>query len=428
MAAYYVSISGDSELGEIQVTNGGTSGSPLELERGDTLTVTHSSLSNISGSIPVGSWSAAVWTSTSTAYVARGSSVTRTVKSDATIGAADTITCTQTGYTTGNVFVEVVSAAPPVSNSKPNSFGVASVTDALRNATVNFQSVSVTGNSASATSRVTGGVKQRKSPTGTFTTSDITVSAGDTVYLQATASNLYSTTSNFTLRIGDLSGSNGENYDYETASFSVSTISDPGVGQTLTFPISSGTISMEDIIEFFDFPPVVGSLGVQPAEDLGSYYKGGSYVPNVAANSSIPTSGQIQLDDFYGCETRWYLSAPAAVSLDQNTLSGQSSYTLSFTIDNADFGGGYGPNVGRNSQIRNQSIVEVWSNNASTLSVTGGSSTYTSNFSMTVSMTTSANSEREFYGYIPLDGRSVVNNSITQTGMRMYFWFFFYGP
>lgn len=426
MANYSVSISGDSELGEIQVTNGGTSGNPLELEAGDTLTVTHSSFSQISGSIPVGSWSSAVWTSTSTAYVARGSSVTRTVKSNAVAGTTDTITCTQTGYTTGNIFVEVETPAPPVSDSKPNSFGVASVTDALRGAEINFQSVSVVGNSASATSRVTGGVKQRKSPTGTFTTSDITVSAGDTVYLRATASANYETTSNFTLRIGDLSGSNGENYDYETASFSVTTIDNPNAGQTLSFPISSGTISMEDIIEFFDFP--VPSSGIYPARDLGSYYRGGTYVPNVTANNGIPTSGAIQLNDFYGSETRWYLAAPAAVSLDQNTLSGQSSYTLSFTIDNADFGGGYGPNVGKNSQIRNQSIVEVWSNNASTLSVTGGSSTYTSNFSMTVSMTTAANSEREFYGYIPLDGRSIVDTSITQTGMRLYFWFFFYGP
>jgi hypothetical protein len=426
MANYSVSIYGYTELGEIQVTNGGTSGNPLDLEAGDTLTVTHSLASNISGSIPVGSWSSAVWTSTSTAYVTRGSSVTRTVKSNAVAGTTDTITCTQTGYTTGNIFVEVASATPPVSDSKPNSFGVASVTDALRNSEINFQSVSVTGNSASATSRVTGGVTQRKSPTGTFTTSDITVSAGDTVYLRATASSSYATTSNFTVRIGDLTGTGGENYDYETASFSVTTISDPGVGQTLSFPISSGTISMEDIIEFFDFSVPTG--GVFPATDLGSYYRGGIYVPNVTANNGIPTSGAIQLDDFYGAETRWYLVAPAEVLLDQNTLSGNSSYTLSFTIDSADFGGGYGPNAQKNSQIRNQSIVEVWSNNAETLSVTGGSSSYTSNFSMTVSMTTLANTEREFYGYIPLDGRSIANTSITQTGMRMYFWFFFYGP
>ena len=428
MANHTAYIAGDAELSVIFVTNGGSSGSPIELNPGDTLTVTHSSSSNISGSIPVGSWSSSLWSGTSTAYVSRGSSVTRTIKSGATENVTDTITCTQSGYSTGYIYVRVPPAAPPVSNKKPNAFSVPSITNANPSDTVNFQTVSVTGNSAAATSRVTGGVQQRKSPTGTWTTSDITVNSGDSVYLRATASSSYSTTTNFTLRIGDLTGTNGENYDYETASFSVTTVSDPGVGQTLSFPISSGTISMEDIIEFFDFPPVVGSVGFQPAEDLGSFYRGGTFVPNVAGNNGIPTSGQIQLDDFYGSETRWYLSSPGLVIREANTLSGPSSFTLSFTVNYTSFGGGYSPNVGRNSEFKNGSIVEVWSNNANTLNVTGGSSTYSSTWSMTVSMTASANQEREFYGYIPVDGRSRVDNTKTQTGLRVYFWFFFYGP
>ena len=33
---------------------------------------------------------------------------------------------------------------------------------------------------------------------------------------------------------------------------------------------------------------------------ISNYYRGGSNVPNTTVNNSIPTSGQIQFDDFYG--------------------------------------------------------------------------------------------------------------------------------
>ena len=54
---------------------------------------------------------------------------------------------------------------------------------------------------------------------------------------------------------------------------------------------SSGAISIQDLVDEFG--------GSQP-HAMSEYYRGGSEVPNVPANSDIPTSGTLALSDFYG--------------------------------------------------------------------------------------------------------------------------------
>lgn len=54
---------------------------------------------------------------------------------------------------------------------------------------------------------------------------------------------------------------------------------------------TSGSISLNDIqTEFGGSNPI----------NINEYYRGGAYVPDTAANSGIPTSGTISLNDFYG--------------------------------------------------------------------------------------------------------------------------------
>ena len=53
----------------------------------------------------------------------------------------------------------------------------------------------------------------------------------------------------------------------------------------------SGQLSINDI---------VGEFGGSAPHSLSEYYRGGSLVPDSAANSSVPTSGQIKITDFYG--------------------------------------------------------------------------------------------------------------------------------
>ena len=54
---------------------------------------------------------------------------------------------------------------------------------------------------------------------------------------------------------------------------------------------TSGTISLNDI---------AGEFGGSTPHPLSEYYRGGGNVPDSSANSSIPTSGQINFSNFYG--------------------------------------------------------------------------------------------------------------------------------
>ena len=54
---------------------------------------------------------------------------------------------------------------------------------------------------------------------------------------------------------------------------------------------TSGAISLNDI---------QGEFGGSNPININEYYRGGANVPDTAANSGIPTSGTISLDDFYG--------------------------------------------------------------------------------------------------------------------------------
>lgn len=55
--------------------------------------------------------------------------------------------------------------------------------------------------------------------------------------------------------------------------------------------VSSGAISINSL---------VGEYGGSAPHSMNEYYRGGSLVPNHSNTTNIPTSGTIQLDDFYG--------------------------------------------------------------------------------------------------------------------------------
>lgn len=68
---------------------------------------------------------------------------------------------------------------------------------------------------------------------------------------------------------------------------------------------ASGALSFTDFDYWFgDGNYGNFSSGPNSNVSLSSYYKGGTYVPNVTPNTSIPTSGQISLSQFYGATGR----------------------------------------------------------------------------------------------------------------------------
>lgn len=105
---------------------------------------------------------------------------------------------------------------------------------------------------------------------------------------------------------------------------------------------TSGAISLENIRAEFG-----GGYPIQ----LSQYYRGGGLVPNIGANSNVPTSGAISLSNFYGATAvdlvpdavNWNNISPVAefdnnVRNNNQTISGiTSDINLIIEITNPDF-------------------------------------------------------------------------------------------
>jgi hypothetical protein len=77
----------------------------------------------------------------------------------------------------------------------------------------------------------------------------------------------------------------------------------------------SGPLSISDLAAEFLGP-----------YNLGSYYRGGSYVPDVAANANVPTSGPIRLGGFYGAVREYAF----ALNFTTNNNDVYSKYTADY--------------------------------------------------------------------------------------------------
>ena len=89
---------------------------------------------------------------------------------------------------------------------------------------------------------------------------------------------------------------------------------------------SSGAISLNDIQTEFSGSNPIG---------INEYYRGGGLVPDTATNSSIPTSGTIDLADFYGAEASDG-SVPTGLYGPYLSVAGQTSSNgwTRFTVGN----------------------------------------------------------------------------------------------
>ena len=75
---------------------------------------------------------------------------------------------------------------------------------------------------------------------------------------------------------------------------------------------ASGAISLNDLqTEFGGSNPIA----------ITEYYRGGGLVPDIAANSSVPTSGQISLSNFYNATN----ADPVPAAFDINNISGNAN-------------------------------------------------------------------------------------------------------
>ena len=430
MAHHTVTISGDFELSEIQVFNGGSSSNPIDLDEGDTLTVTHSSGSGISGSIPVQGWASSHWTNTGTAYIARGSSAVKTVKTGATYNTTDVISAVQSGYTTGLIYVQVNDPTPPA-DTQPDDFSsdLDSVTNANRSQEYFIGSFTISGINTSVTCSVSGTAnpESRVGSDGDKDTTNKTVSNGDTIFIWGDASSSYSTQTTIAVTVGT-----------RTVNKAITTAANPETQyDRIPFPISSGTISLDDVRKFFG--PRIGSNIA-----LGNYYRGGLYVPSNTVgtpnNSGVPASGAIQLDDFYNSFTAIFFSTPPPNLYGFGF--GNDSVVLNWSRNNWEMG--YGPDMELGMDYRITHEVTTFMHNLGTLStfqisfdgvvrdltVANNRSSHTfaytdsygaSESAITVTCTMSNNGEIDVYGTITLEARHAEQTSYTATATFDYY-------
>lgn len=415
--------------GFFSITSGGSSSNPIELDQGDTLTVSHSSGSDISGSILVTGWATTIWTNTTTLYVSRGSTGLKTVKSDATHSVTDVITVSRSGYTNGSIYVRINDPTPPADTLPDNFSGdLDNVTDANLSQEYYLGSFTVAGINTSVTCSVGGSAntESRVGADGDKDSTNKTVSVGDEIHIWGDSSSSYSATTYASITVGT-----------RTVTKSITTGANPSATtQRIPFPVTSGTISMNDIRKFFG--PRLSTTS------LGNYYRGGSYVPSNTTgtpnNSGVPASGAIDLADFYNSFTTIFFStSPPNLS---GFGFGNDSVVLNWSRNNWEMG--FGPDMEDGMDYRITHEVTTFHHNLGSLdvfkitfdgvtrdlTVAGNRSSHTfaytdsyggSESAITVTCTMSNNGECDIAGTITLQARHAEATSYTTSATFTYY-------
>ncbi len=222
----------------------------------------------------------------------------------------------------------------------PDSFNFGSnITGAAPGQTYYALAVRVTGiNTPVSVRRLsgTGGFAARVNDGSwvSLSTSTLTASNNDIVYLRCTTSTAFNNTRSITVGIGDRSDS-----------WSVTT-GNEDAQKFIPLGITTGNIElMDDIGDFF------GQRAFNDAR-LTDYYRGGAYVPNITENNGVPTSGLIGVDDFYGSGTSFFFQTfPSGKSVNHNSLGGNTTLSLIWAAG-VDWNMGYGDGMNDRAQFR----------------------------------------------------------------------------
>ena len=87
---------------------------------------------------------------------------------------------------------------------------------------------------------------------------------------------------------------------------------------------NTGQITINDL---------VGEFGGSAPHSLNEYYRGGGLVPDTAGNSSVPTSGQISLSNFYGAQNYVFpVASGGTVTTSGNTKYHTFTSSGTFTV------------------------------------------------------------------------------------------------
>lgn len=415
MANQSVTVFGDAGLGAILVQNGGSSGNRLVMEAGDVLTITHASYSSISSTVSVTGFGTGQWTSATQLSISRSSSATKTVKSSPTAASVN-LTVSRSGYTSGTIYISVVDSA----DTTPDAFTFNSITNANPGADYELGSFVVTGINVGVTMTATGtaGTKTKIGVGGSYTTLSKTVYNNQRVFVKGTAPSQYGSSTSATVTIGGVS---------HTATITTPTTP---AGTKIPIGVSSGAISLDNVRKLFG---PASAPGVYGTASMSNYYRNGTYVPNVTTgtpnNNNIPTSGTIDLADFYNsCTTLFFDDDPQNKSLNLSTVGQGNSGSLSW-YPNTDWTMGFGPDMAFlvEYQIFHEVIIGEIIGSLTTVTLTANGTNYnllasqadiTTGYgsgSMGISVTAPQNCEAFVVGSVTLTARHRVYTSYTRS-------------
>lgn len=129
---------------------------------------------------------------------------------------------------------------------------------------------------------------------------------GDTVRVKGTTPSTYTTSKSLTLTLS------AGNTVSDTVN--ITTIAQPTSGGGLIpFGHATGSIPMSDMRNFFiGIPENTVYAQIPSTVSISQLYKGGSYVPNITENASIPTSGTIAFSNFRNAYTSFSIQSITA--------------------------------------------------------------------------------------------------------------------
>lgn len=336
-----------------------------------------------------------------------------------------TLTLTAPSYPARSIIITVVSNEDTV----PNYFSVPNVTNAMRSQYIESNTITVLGINVAVNATITGGTSSvQKNNSGSWLTS-VSVVKGDTLKFRTFSSSVYGGTVNTNIAVGGRS-----------TPWAVTVGGDPGEGEIINFPITSGTIKLTDVINFFGG---TSSLAV-PLRNLRAYLRGGQYVPDITKNKLIPISGTLSLRQFLGSGTALFFTQLGRnQDASRNNISSPGTLSLYWSFIDG-LGGGTGrpvdPSVGfgniRNAVDYRWTVVEdpadVNTNTFTGITINPYAGTaaqignwQANNGGLQVRITAPQAVERIYSGTITVFVRSQYDNSkVISTSFKYLFYFY----
>ncbi|MBO9492066.1 hypothetical protein J7384_17020 [Endozoicomonas sp. G2_1] len=361
------------EIDERVIRHSGTSSSNRKvIAIGDTVTFRYAFGVQTSTRVTISGFDSDLWTNTSPVSLGVGESVTKTIRSGASLR-SDAVFFSASGFTGDAFYFTVVSGA----DTTPDGFSFNDLVQVSPNQTYTSNLIRISGINTPVAASINNGGSMSVNG-GSYRTS-ATIVNGDSIRIRRTSGG-YGARVSTTITVGGVSDT-----------WYITTKASPDQGQIIPFPITSLPINFNAIKQFF------GGNG-----SLNDYRRGGTYVPDISQNSRIPTGVPLDMHDFLGSATSFYFTKnPTSRFAFENTFYSGRNIQLIWNFG-IDWAFGYA-NIG--SSVEHRYTLVQTTGSGLTLSPSSAGSFSTSNNYVSVSRNFNQKEAGTFIGYIRIEAR-----------------------